>query len=278
MDKIIDYFKNNPNYCLTLVISLIVIIIIIALIVIFYKKSKSRNLNELQKVNENEENLLNFNNFSNSVDQTQPESEVFFTNSNNIEQLNEDIEEVKNVEEVKIVKKSDTNLTEQNVEEKIEEKVENKEVSSKKQPVKDKVKDKEKQNPPSKPAEINEPEQEQVSSRYNGKWLIYEDDGRYFADLKASNGEIMLRTETYSSISGVKSGIETLKKNIEAENFAISLDKNGNFVFKIFSTSKRLLCVGEGYSSREQCEKAFASVKRFSKTAKIIIYRENEED
>ena len=116
--------------------------------------------------------------------------------------------------------------------------------------------------------ENEEIKEDTTNSRYNGKWIIYQAEERYFADLKASNGELMLRTETYSSLSGIKSGIETLKKNIEAENFAINLDKNGNFVFKIFSTSKRLLCVGEGYSTREQCEKAFVSVKRFSKTAK----------
>ncbi|MBQ3572038.1 MAG: YegP family protein [Clostridia bacterium] len=111
---------------------------------------------------------------------------------------------------------------------------------------------------------------EPATLKYTGKWVIYEDDGRFFADLKASNGEIMLRTESYSSLSGIKSGIDTLKKNIEMENYAINLDKNGNFVFKIFSTAKRLLCIGEGYNTREQCEKAFASVKRFSKTAKIV--------
>ena len=85
----------------------------------------------------------------------------------------------------------------------------------------------------------------------------------------------MLRTESYTTLSGIKSGIDTLKKNIELENYAISLDKNGNFVFKIFSTAKRLLCVGEGYSTREQCEKAFASAKRFSKTAIIVVAKQN---
>lgn len=110
---------------------------------------------------------------------------------------------------------------------------------------------------------------EQETVRYAGKWVIYKEDGRFLADLKASNGEKMLSTESYTSLSGIKSGIDTLKKNIANENYAINLDKNGNYVFKIFSTANRLLCVGEGYSTKEQCEKAFASVKRFSKTATI---------
>lgn len=118
---------------------------------------------------------------------------------------------------------------------------------------------------------------EQPSRRYAGKWVIVtEDDGRLYAYLKASNGEKMLATEGYSSLSGIKSGIDTLKKNIQKDNYAINLDKNGNFVFKIFSGANRLLCVGEGYSTREQCEKAFASVKRFAATAVITVENKDE--
>lgn len=118
---------------------------------------------------------------------------------------------------------------------------------------------------------------EQPSKRYAGKWVIVtEDDGRLYAYLKASNGEKMLATEGYSSLSGIKSGIDTLKKNIQKDNYAINLDKNGNFVFKIFSGANRLLCVGEGYSTREQCEKAFASVKRFAATAVITVENKDE--
>lgn len=118
---------------------------------------------------------------------------------------------------------------------------------------------------------------EQTSKRYAGKWVIVtEDDGRLYAYLKASNGEKMLATEGYSSLSGIKSGIDTLKKNIQKDNYAINLDKNGNFVFKIFSGANRLLCVGEGYSTREQCEKAFSSVKRFAATAVITVENKDE--
>ncbi len=125
-------------------------------------------------------------------------------------------------------------------------------------------------------SQTEEPEQaapatKEEKVKYAGKWIITEENGRFTATLHASNGELMLAGESYSSLSGCKSGIETLKKNIENDNYAINVDKNGNFVFKIFSTANRLLCVGEGYGTREQCEKAFASVKRFAKTATIIV-------
>ncbi len=118
---------------------------------------------------------------------------------------------------------------------------------------------------------VAEQNSDNSQQKYTGKWVISTDtDGKLFACLKASNGDKILTTESYSSLSGLKSGIDTLKKNIEKDNYAISLDKDGNFVFKIYTSANRVLCVGEGHSTREQCRKAFASVKRFSETAVIV--------
>ncbi len=256
---IIEYLKANPRFSLIFVISILVCTLIITLIVIFYKKSKTNILNDLSKNAENCENpsgILdnlaneelptikndNFNNEENAYDTQESFSSI--DNSNN-----------DNIDEIYSIDQIPTPQTDEYIETSNEELIEDSALEH-----------------PLKKEECEQSEEEETEIiKYAGKWIIYEEDGRYFADLKASNGELMLRTETYSSLSGIKSGIETLKKNIELENYAVNLDKNGNFVFKIFSTAKRLLCVGEGYSTREQCEKAFSSVKRFSKTAKICV-------
>lgn len=115
------------------------------------------------------------------------------------------------------------------------------------------------------------------ATKYSGKWLIYKDNGKYAANLVASNGEVLLRTEPYTALSGIKSGIETIKNNIAKDNFAISVDKNGNYFFKLYSSSTRLLCVSEGYSNKSVLESAIESVKRFSKTAVIEIKKEDAE-
>lgn len=113
---------------------------------------------------------------------------------------------------------------------------------------------------------------EKIAEVPAGKWVIItESDGKMYAFLKTDSEEKLLSTESYSSLSGIKSGIDTLKKNIENENYAINLDKNGNFVFKIFTSANRILCVSEGYITREQCETAFNQVKRLSNTAAIVI-------
>ena len=118
--------------------------------------------------------------------------------------------------------------------------------------------------------------QAKPKSKYTGKWLIYTENGRFSANLVASNGEVLLRTESYTALSGIKSGIETVKNNIEKNNFALSVDKNGNYFFKLFSSSTRLLCISEAYSTKAVCESAINSVKRFAKTAVIEVIKEQE--
>lgn len=107
-----------------------------------------------------------------------------------------------------------------------------------------------------------------------GKWVIKNrvEDGKtwYSAVLKASNGVVILKTESYASAAGIQSGINTIKKNIAANNFEIKEDKNGNWNFKLYNARKMLLCVGEGYASRVKCESAVNSVRRFSKHSTVV--------
>ncbi len=106
---------------------------------------------------------------------------------------------------------------------------------------------------------------------YSGKWKIVQVDGKYYAQLLASNGGKLLKTELYASLSGAKNGINTIKKNIDDGNFTISSDKYGHYRFKLFSKLNRLICVSDDYSSRDKCDKGIESVKRFAKSAYIIL-------
>ncbi len=242
MSFIIEYLKEHKSYSYIFALTIALSAIIIALIVIFYKKSKSPNSKDVNSIEKNTSKSIDF-----TINHSKAKIENETLSTENLEFPNEHIEENPNP------------VVDENNNQKDNEKseIDSSPLSYDENKITNTV--------------IEENQTEDIIIKYAGKWEIKQEDGRYFADLKASNGEIMLRTETYSSLSGTKSGIETLKKNIEMENYAINLDKNGNFVFKIFSTARRLLCIGEGYSTREQCEKAFASVKRFSKTAKIIV-------
>ncbi len=104
-----------------------------------------------------------------------------------------------------------------------------------------------------------------------GKWIIkHKGDKEYTAYLFASNGEILLTSEVYSTVDGAKTGIETIKKNIALGNFEITRDKADRYFYKLKSSANRLICVGESYSTRQSCVNAIESVRRFAETAKVM--------
>ena len=124
---------------------------------------------------------------------------------------------------------------------------------------------------PAKAAPVEQKPAQAHKQAYAGKWVIVKgEDGKYYAKLLASNGGVLLRTENYSSLSGVKNGIQTIKKNVDGGNFATSIDKYGHYCFKLFSMSNRLICQSEDYSSKAKCENGINSVKRFAKTDLIM--------
>ena len=124
-----------------------------------------------------------------------------------------------------------------------------------------------------------------ATPKYTGKWVICKlvlTDGNdkpvesnYFFELRASNGELLLASEEYSSHAGALKGIQTHKDNVEKGNFRITLSKKGDYIFKLLTAKNTLLCTGANYKSLERCESAIASTKRFAATA--VLQEEMEE-
>lgn len=109
-----------------------------------------------------------------------------------------------------------------------------------------------------------------VPRKNSGKWVISElDDETYFAQLFASNGELLLSSESYASYSSAKDAVENITQNGLNGNFIIDSDKKGRYFFKIRNAQKLTLCVGETYSQLTACQSAIESVFGFLKTAKL---------
>ena len=107
--------------------------------------------------------------------------------------------------------------------------------------------------------------------RMLGKWrIIVKGENAYIAALYASNGEVMLTSEIYSTEDGARNGVETIKRGAETGNFVIYRDKGGDYYFKLKSAGNRLLCVGEIYKTKDACEKAAESVKRIAKDSPLL--------
>ena len=119
-----------------------------------------------------------------------------------------------------------------------------------------------------------------VKDAYRGKWLIVKDeDDDFKAKLQASNGEIILVTERYASVSSVNSAIENIKKNAADANFIIDRDKNNRFFYRLRNDSNSTLAIGETYEKQPSCVSAIESVRRFSNTAVIVeSYKEEKQE
>ncbi len=120
--------------------------------------------------------------------------------------------------------------------------------------------------------EVVEAEEEQKKTKkLNGKWIIEkESDNEFVSKLVASNGEVMLTSEIYTTADGAKSGIETIIRGIVNDNFTIYQDKNKNYYYKISSANNRLLCAGEIYKTKDGCLNAVQSVKRIAEDSPIL--------
>lgn len=109
-----------------------------------------------------------------------------------------------------------------------------------------------------------------AETKYHGKYEIYPEAGFFKYRLKASNGEILIVSQGYTSEKGALAGIETLKKNLGTGKFSFYTDKSGFSQFFLMNeTAARVIAVGEFYESVKKAESAAESVKRFYDTDKI---------
>ena len=107
--------------------------------------------------------------------------------------------------------------------------------------------------------------------KLNGKWVIaIKRENEYIAQLLASNGEVMLNSEVYSSVDGARAGINTIKNGVENGKFVVYNDKSGESYFKLKSAGNKLLCAGEIYKTKEGCLSAIESVKRIYKNSPVM--------
>lgn len=118
--------------------------------------------------------------------------------------------------------------------------------------------------------------EKKIDESKKGKWLLRsirnEETGEisYFFELHASNGQVLLTGEEYSSVNGAKNGINTYKNNIAAGNIRAAITRNGDYVLKVYTADGKLLALGEHYAMHNLCLSAIESVKRFAASAEIV--------
>lgn len=90
-------------------------------------------------------------------------------------------------------------------------------------------------------------------------------------NLKASNGQVILASEGYTTKANCKKGIESVKKNSQEDaRFDRKESKNGKWYFNLKSSNGQVVGTSEIYESKASCENGIASVKKNAPDAEVV--------
>lgn len=123
-----------------------------------------------------------------------------------------------------------------------------------------------------------------------GKFVIKDAKSGVKFDLKAGNGEVILSSEVYNSISSCKNGIASVQKNApiaaledqteegfeKAKNpkFEIYTDKTGEFRFRLKAKNGEIIGTSESYKKKASCLNGIESIRKNAPDAAIDDTRE----
>lgn len=115
-----------------------------------------------------------------------------------------------------------------------------------------------------------------------GKYEVYTDGTSHFYTLKASNGEVLIKSEAYASKDSVLLAIEAIKRNVEVGTIAVRQDKHGLYQFVLTARNHRTLVMSANYSTEKRAQSASESFKRFASNSPIVelaeIVESNKEE
>ncbi len=88
-----------------------------------------------------------------------------------------------------------------------------------------------------------------------------EKNGKYYFNLKAANGQVILSSQGYASKSGALNGIESVQKNAaDKDNFEVREAANGKFFFNLLAANKQVIGKSQMYASKSGMENGIKSV------------------
>ena len=119
-----------------------------------------------------------------------------------------------------------------------------------------------------------------------GKFVIRTVNSGIKFDLKATNGQVILTSEVYTTKAACRNGVESFMKNAPVANvedqtvegfetvthpkFEMYQDKAGEFRFRLKARNGEIIGVSEGYTSKANCVNGVESVKKNAAEAEIV--------
>ena len=103
-----------------------------------------------------------------------------------------------------------------------------------------------------------------------GKYEVYTDGTSYYYNLKASNGEVLIKSEAYASKDSVLLAIEAIKRNVEVGTISVREDKHGLYQFVLTAKNHRTLVMSANYATEKRAQSASESFKRFAANSPVV--------
>ena len=105
-------------------------------------------------------------------------------------------------------------------------------------------------------------------------------------DLKATNGQVILTSEVYTTAAACRNGIASIQKNapiagvenqtvegyekVNHPKFEMYQDKAGEYRFRLKARNGEIIGVSEGYVAKASCINGIESVQKNAPVAEIV--------
>lgn len=105
-----------------------------------------------------------------------------------------------------------------------------------------------------------------------GKFELYKDKrGEFRFRLKATNGQIILASESYKAKPSAKNGIESVKKNAgDDSRYERKETKGGQYRFNLKAMNSQVIGTSESYKTEKARDNGIASVKKNAPNASLV--------
>ena len=263
--SLIENLKNtleeNQYFIYAILISFVLLVVLVVALVIVNSKNKKQS-NDQKGTAEVE---------SPEVDEETPAEENPVASNEN-----EEVQDEPSIEDENEESNDDESLEESPVEEVVSDEPQVEEEPAKPKLYIPEVSRKRKSNGKRKKAVRREPRV------LNGKYEVYTDGSSYYYNLKASNGEVLIKSEPYASKDSILLAIEAIKRNVEVGSISVREDKHGLYQFVLTAKNHRVLVMSANYSTEKRAESASQSFKRFAPNSPVVeieaIVESNKEE
>ena len=105
-----------------------------------------------------------------------------------------------------------------------------------------------------------------------GKFVISKrKNGEFQFNLKATNGQVILSSEGYTTKAACMNGIESVMKNSQEEKrFEVLESKNGKHYFNLKATNGQIIGTSQMYEAMASCKNGVQSVMNNAPEAEIV--------